>query len=160
MHKFVVKEFSAEYLDKLIQHMHLTIKTCYPQIYPPGVIRFFLNYHNESDLLNKAKTGKILIGCIQNEILASGYLIGNEIGGVYVHPEYQGRGFGRKIVNELIKLAKQNNISKLLLDSTPIAFDFYKSHGFKLSEELTDYVEDNSPLHYYKMELNLKPQVR
>jgi ribosomal protein S18 acetylase RimI-like enzyme len=156
MQKFIVKEFSSEYLDKLIQLIHNTIITCYPQIFPPGVVNFFLKYHNEADILYKAKTGKVLIGLINNKVIASGYLIGNEIGGVYVHPDYQNQGFGKKIINELIRFAKKQNISILVLNSTPIAFNFYNSIGFSLSEELTEIVEDNSPLHYFKMQMILE----
>ena len=32
------------------------------------------------------------------EILGTGFVVGNELGGVYVHPDYQKKGYGRQLV--------------------------------------------------------------
>ena len=47
---------------------------------------------------------------------------------VAVHPEYQGRGIGRKIISQLVGASKKHR--KILLYSVPGKETFYKKFGF------------------------------
>lgn len=46
-------------------------------------------------------------------------------------PEYQRRGIGRSVMGLLETLAKDNDGSRILLNSTPDAIDFYHALGYK-----------------------------
>ncbi|MBN1221391.1 MAG: GNAT family N-acetyltransferase [Anaerolineae bacterium] len=46
-----------------------------------------------------------------------------------VHPAYQGRGIGTKIMQELMKLLGENRLSPTLV-ATPANLEFYKKFGF------------------------------
>ena len=48
---------------------------------------------------------------------------------VAVHPDYQGKGIGRKIILQLVEASK--NHKKILLYSTPGKETFYAKFGFK-----------------------------
>jgi len=47
---------------------------------------------------------------------------------VAIHPDYQGRGIGKDIVNKLIELSKGHN--KIILYSNPGKEEFYSKLGF------------------------------
>ncbi len=52
---------------------------------------------------------------------------------VYVHPDYQKKGIGKSLLNELISLAKLNNVHTLIggVDAENIgSIDFHKNMGF------------------------------
>lgn len=52
---------------------------------------------------------------------------------IAVDQHYQGKGIGRKLLDELVKMAKDKNIHKLalrVLSSNEGAIDFYKKCGF------------------------------
>ncbi|MBN1118400.1 MAG: GNAT family N-acetyltransferase [Bacteroidales bacterium] len=153
--EFHLVEFNNQNAKECVAFMHNTIKVCYPEIYAPEVIEFFLDYHTEKALKKKSKKGKIFLLYKDNLIVASGYLYKREVGGVYVHPDFQRQGIGKIIVGEILNLARSMNFDHVWLDSTPIAFNFYKSMGFTLTEERTDYVNKSVPLHYYRMFLKL-----
>lgn len=130
--------------------IHYTIISCYPKIYEPEIVQFFLQYHNTKTLQKKAKKGTFLILKINNKPVACGYLFKREIGGVYVHPEFQKKGYGKKLVSHLIELARKKSYDHIWLDAAPLAYDFYLGFGFKLTEKRTDY-EEGKPLEYYRM---------
>lgn len=50
---------------------------------------------------------------------------------MYVKPEYQKNGCGRKIINELERKAKENKIAKIELNASPVSKEFYERLGYK-----------------------------
>lgn len=55
---------------------------------------------------------------------------------IYVLPEIQGKGLGKKLINFIIKKALENNNSDVLLNVNRFnkAIGFYENIGFKISE--------------------------
>lgn len=153
---FTIKPFENKYLDEAHALIAHTITTIYPAFYNNEVVDFFLEYHSKSSLSEKSEKGFLILGFYNDMLIATGYLVEKEIGGVYVHPEYQKKGYGKLIVKKLIEVAHAKHLDFLWLHSTPPAFEFYSKLGFVLDEELIDYVGNNSPLPYYSMKLKLK----
>ena len=59
---------------------------------------------------------------------------------LFVLPEMRGKGFGKKLLIELAKIAKENNCARFewsVLDWNKPAIDFYKSLGAKPMDEWT-----------------------
>ena len=70
------------------------------------------------------------------EIIAVGRLHFNKDGRgqiryMAVLPDYRGKGIGRMIVDEFIKISKDKNISKIILYARESVVEFYKSLGFE-----------------------------
>lgn len=146
-----IKHFHKKELHQLIQLIHLTIKRCYPECYAQEVVDFFINYHSSEELLRKAEVGKLVVGYKGDVLIASGYFVEGEIGGVYIHPGYQQQGFAKEIVTFLLDLAKKEGSNSVWLESTPLALKLYKQLGFYVDEERVMYVGNNTPLPYYHM---------
>lgn len=78
-----------------------------------------------------------------NEIVAMARMIGDMglnyyIKDVVVKPEYQGKGIGRLLINELLKFIKENGISDtnifVELCAMPDKIPFYEKFGFEANE--------------------------
>ena len=55
---------------------------------------------------------------------------------VVIHESYRGKGLGRKLMEEIIKIGKQEDLSLITLTSNPkreVARSLYQSLGFELS---------------------------
>jgi len=70
-----------------------------------------------------AKDGKELIGT--GRVFSDGH-----IGRVAVTKNYRGKGIGKKIMNKLIELAKNEGLNEVLVSSQCSAAGFYKKLGF------------------------------
>lgn len=147
----VTKECTNKQIDELALFIKSIIKQCYPPIYSNDVIDFFVELHSPENLKKKTKKGLVLLGYYENELIACGTLYKKEICGVYVNTQYHRKGFGKVLVSKLIQTAINKGYDHIWLDSTPIAFDFYKSLGFQLTEERTIYINNNSPLPHFRM---------
>ena len=53
---------------------------------------------------------------------------------IVVHKDYRGLGLGRSIIDHLVKVAKDNNCYKVILDCNKDNVDFYKKCGFNEKE--------------------------
>lgn len=77
---------------------HATIRAVYPHYYPQGVVDFFLAHHSEEHIRRD-----IDIGCVY--LLADGVAVGtvtindNEINRLFVLTEYQGKGYGGRLLD-------------------------------------------------------------
>ena len=75
------------------------------------------------------RDGDRLVGI--GRFLSDGHLIGY-INNMVVHPEYQGRGVGRRILEMLMR---EGHDLEMVFLYTNTADEFYRRHGFQLSEK-------------------------
>ena len=56
----------------------------------------------------------------------------------FIHPQYQGKGIGSKLLNYIEGKCRENNIETIVLHTlrASISEDFYKKHGFKNRSKL------------------------
>lgn len=154
----LVREAERNELSDIAQLIATVIKESYPAIYGPKVIDFFLRYHHIDELRAQYSNSFFLIACItdlQRDIpVACGFLKGNEVKGVYVHPSYQQIGIGTMLVKSLLVKAFANVVECLWLEATPISLRLYQNLGFTITEEKVMYIDDE-PLPFYKMSRHL-----
>lgn len=104
------------------------------------------------------KNGIFLVGTIDNNIIAMGALrkIDEnvcEIKRMRTYPEFQGRGFGKQILNKLIAFAKDKKFKRIILDTSEKqqrAIKLYENHGFNIfKKEETDLFQ----VYWYELEI-------
>ncbi|MGE6355101.1 GNAT family N-acetyltransferase [Flavobacterium sp. NPDC079362] len=76
---------------------------------------------------------------------------------IYLLPETQGKGIGKKVVDEIEKLAKNNNSKALLLNVNRFntALGFYKKIGFEVAQEVDIEIGNGYLMEDYVMEKKL-----
>ena len=70
-----------------------------------------------------------------------------EIRYLSVHPSYQKKGLGKKLINQIIKECKNENIKRIFLEvsiKNKQALNFYKNSGFKTIDIRKNYYKDGS----------------
>ena len=151
----VIRPFTPDDIDEVVHLVHRTIRICYPTCYPQAVVDFFIEYHRKEEILRKSKQGILSLAYIENSLVALGYLLENEVGGIYVSPVHQKKGIGKQLLNSLLKEALAKELDHVWLDATPIAKKMYLDAGFIVVEEKTDFVSGNVPLDYFLMRKEL-----
>lgn len=73
---------------------------------------------------------------------------------IYLMPETQGKGIGKKVIEEIEKLALQNNSKALLLNVNRFnsALGFYKKVGFEIIDEVNIEIGNGYLMEDYVME--------
>jgi len=109
-----------------------TIDTCYAGVYPPRAVQFFKQYHSEQKIMERKHVGQILVIENGGRLVATGSLIKNEIVGTFVHPDAQLQGYGKLIIIEIERIARENGLSELELSISLPSRRFYKSMGYQV----------------------------
>ena len=55
---------------------------------------------------------------------------------LYVHPDHQGRGIGRRLLAEVEALVEGDELWLEVVDGNHQAYDFYRAHGFEEVERI------------------------
>lgn len=84
-------------------------------------------------LMNK----QFYLGTVNGQAVATGMLDldNNEVGALFVLPEFTGRGYGKAMLDFLESLAREVDVAEVVLDSTLNAASFYRQCGYVGSEE-------------------------
>ena len=108
-----------------------TIKEIYPKYYPEGAVKFFINHHSDENIMRDLNKGTVYL-LITDEGNAAGTvtLTDNEIDRLFVLPSYQGKGYGRALLdfaeNEIAK-----TYDKIIIHASMSAKKIYLKRGFK-----------------------------
>jgi N-acetylglutamate synthase-like GNAT family acetyltransferase len=128
-----------------------TIDISYENTYAQEALEFFKKHHALEDIREDLQQEYLVVVEINDEIIGTGTLVGNEIGRVFVNPKFQGKGLGKTIMEKLERKAVVKDIETIYLDASLFAYDFYKYLGYEtISEESID-VGEGEKLDYYKM---------
>ena len=117
--------------ETVMKIAHRTIEAVYPHYYPAGAVAFFLQHHNPAAIRKDISENCVFL-CLSDDGQAVGTVTvkGNDIGRLFVLPEYQGRGFG----GALLRYAEQligAHYSEAVLDASFPAKAIYLRHGWK-----------------------------
>lgn len=124
---------NKEDAEEIFELVQATVKKIYPKYYLPEIVDMFCEYHNMERVKEDIAAGKTYKMIKDNQIIATGTIEENHINRVYVLPEYQRKGYGSFIMNELegIIAEKYDTAS---IDASLSACRLYEKLGYKTVE--------------------------
>lgn len=108
-----------------------TISEIYPHYYPPGAVEFFLEHHNETNILSDIGQNMVFL-CLdaKEHIVGTVTIKNNEICRLFVLPQYQGNGYGKEMLGYAEKIVSREYTEIMLAASLP-AKGLYLKRGYK-----------------------------
>ncbi|MDD6434486.1 MAG: GNAT family N-acetyltransferase [Ruminococcus bromii] len=98
----------AERVCYIVQHTKAEI---YPDYYTKAVVDFFGRLHSIDNIVKDIEAGRISVLINDGEIIGTGSHTDNHITRVYVVPDFQGQGYGSRIMDKLEKGIFLNTIT-------------------------------------------------
>ena len=148
MEYFKASREHGELIFNLVQD---TINAVYPRYYPKPVVEFFCGIHSRDNINRDIEEGCVRVLWNDGRIVGTGSCKGSHITRVFVAPEFQGQGYGRRIMENLEREIAREYPS-ICLDASLPAAHFYESRGYKTVRHGKTEVEDNAILVYEMME--------
>ena len=109
----------AEKAYYIVQH---TKDVIYPDYYTREVVEYVDRYYTFEIIKSDIEQGITRVLVMDGEIIATGSRTGNHIMRVYVLPEFQGQGFGSRMMDELEKEIFESCDDCVLEASLPVSF--------------------------------------
>ena len=125
-----------------------TIQTIYPNYYPPGAVAFFLQHHNDKKIAEDIANGIVFLCCDKdNRITGTVTIRDNEIARLFVLPVYQGKGYGKELL-EFAEAEISKQYHEIIIDASLSAKAIYLKRGYQETEYHTIQTENNDYLCY------------
>lgn len=116
----------ADRVCYVVQHTKAVI---YPDYYTQAVVDFFGKLHSIENIINDIERNRIDVLVKDGKIIGTGSHTENHITRVYVLPEFQGQGYGSRIMDELEKEIFAD-YDYCELDASLSACVFYENRGY------------------------------
>ena len=125
------------YKDDLQVVKYITVETInqiYPHYYPKGAVEFFLEHHNDKNILNDIEVGKVFLYVNDDgQPVGTVSIKENDICRLFVLPKYQGKGYGGKLL-DFAENKIAENYEEILLDASLPAKRIYLKRGYREQE--------------------------
>ena len=155
-----LRDFRLEDLSQIKRLVYETIDVDY-SYYPAEFISDWkIRFHSENRILRDALDGYTLVAEIDESFAGTGTLHGEEISRVYVKRNFQKRGIGKQIMDQLEERAKEKGINIIYLTSTTDSKPFYEARGYKTFEVEILSKDEIREVGYYKMKKQITSKVR
>jgi GNAT superfamily N-acetyltransferase len=148
-------QYTKEYFDEVFEVIHKTIEKIYPKYYTRKAVDFFHEHHSKENMRIKLPQEYVLISFENNKLIGTGILVKNEISRFFILPEYQNKGYGKKILIELENKVDKKLYNKITLASSLGAVNFYRKNGYKYSDYKIIDLADEYYLCYLEMGKNV-----
>lgn len=115
---------------QILELVQNTIKEVYPKYYPKEVVDFFCELHCEEKIKEDICQGNVSVLLVNDKLVGTGSYQDNYITRVYVHPDFQGKGYGSRIMEELeAEIALTHD--SVYLDASLPASHLYEKLGYR-----------------------------
>ena len=152
---YKIRRFRVSEVGAVRELIHHTIDVSYSAVYPPRAVQFFKDYHSEAKIIERYNKGEIFIVETDGKLIGTGSIVGFDIFGVFVHPEFQHHGHGKALMKELEEKAITNGISEVELNVSLPSRKFYENLGYEIIEERAKDVGKGQRLHYWEAKKTL-----
>lgn len=132
--------------------IHATIDASYAGVYPPRAVRHFKEFHSVDRILGRQAAGAVLVAEQDGQIVATGAIVGADISGVFVHPQFQKRGIGGRVMDRLEGDAQLVGRDSVRLDVSLPSKGFHESRGYRLLQSCSIDVGEGERLDYWTAE--------
>lgn len=122
-----------------------TIAEIYPHYYPAGAVAFFLKHHCDENISRDIAEGIVYILFDNDVAVGTVTLAGTEINRLFVLPKYQGKGYGRALLDFAEDEITKHSVVVALHSSLP-AKKIYLKRGYRVIENRCAMVGDNDYL--------------
>jgi len=135
--------------------IHATIEASYAGVYSPRAVQHFKEFHSADRIRERQAAGAVLVAELDGQMVATGAIVGADISGVFVHPEFQKRGIGGQVMDNLEGAAERAGRDSVRLDVSLPSRSFYESRGYRLLESCSIDVGEGERLDYWTAEKRL-----
>lgn len=136
-----------------------TIAAVYPHYYPKGVVEFFLKWHKDEKIAQDIHAGRVyLLLEPSGHAVGTVTLYGEELNRLFVLPEYQGKGYGRLLLDFGEKTIGRQ-YEKIVLDASLPGKAIYLKRGYYVTNFMTERQENGDVLCWDAMEKNWNEEV-
>ena len=131
MQLMLAKNHDAPQVYTIVQE---TIKVVYPKYYLKEIVDMFCEFHSPENITKDIEAKNTYILMENTKIIGTGTKNENHITRVYILPQYQKKGYGTFIINQLEEIIKEE-YDYVDIDASLPAFRLYSNLGYQTTDD-------------------------
>ncbi len=131
-----IRKFEKTDANQCAKIIRRALKQLNSADYPKEVINYMVQRTTPEELLLLNLKREFIVAERDGEIVGTATLERNNVGGVYVDPNYINRGIGKRLMKEIENIALSRGIEKLEFGATITSAGFYMKLGYDLGEKI------------------------
>ena len=142
----IIRLFKSEDAIEVAELVAETLKVSNSKDYSPEYINGNITSHSADVLIERAKEGHMYVVCDKGRIVGCGAIAGSwgsqtesNLLTIFVLPEYQGKGIGRKIIETLEADEYALRAKRIEIPAGMVAIPFYKKMGYEHKNGVLNY---------------------
>ena len=151
-----LRPFDPEDLEAVFALVARTIEISYAGVYERSAIDHFHEHHTKDEIRLGAGRGWTVLLEGADGLLATGTLVADNVDRMYVAPEHQGRGLGRRVLAALEQRAVETGVRTVRLAASLPSRAFYEYLGYRLVSQECREFDDGARLPWFRMEKDLE----
>ncbi|WP_198306345.1 GNAT family N-acetyltransferase [Arcobacter vandammei] len=129
---FKIANYDKKYLKQIVELFTNTVHNINKKDYTKEQLNAWANLNYNLSIWEKRfEKSKPCLCILEDEVLGFCEYYDGYIDCFYVHFKYQNCGIGKLLLNHILKLAKNENIDKIEVDTSITAKPFFEKFGFK-----------------------------
>lgn len=140
-----IRRFQESDAEAAAQVVAETVQISNSRDYPPEYIERLIQTHSAGVLIQRSKEGHMYVICDGLKIIGTGTIAqfwGSETESIlltiFVLPEYQGRGIGRKLIETLEQDEYAKRASRIEIPASLTAVNFYRHLGYSYKNGIAE----------------------
>ena len=150
----IVKENELEAVHEMIAK---TVRTSFPKYYPKGSIEYVIESLSVEALRQRANVSHFYVVKEFDKIIGCGAITGyfgseteSILLSIFVDPDFQGKGYGRKIIETLEADEFGLMAKRIEIPASMVAIPFYKKMGYEHKNGELNYDDGHFALEKYR----------
>lgn len=129
---FLIIDYDKKYLKQIVELFINTVHNINKQDYSIKQLNAWANQDYDLEIWEKRfEKNKPSLCILKDKVVGFCEYYHGYIDCFYVHYKYQNFGIGKLLLNYILKIAKNENVDKIRLDSSITAKPFFEKFGFK-----------------------------
>ena len=147
--KLKYRAFGPADSERLQNLIWKVIEVSYRDDYSQAARDFFKSFHSADRVAGRAATGTVLVAELSGRIVATASLSGCEIFAVFVDPDQQGKGYGRRLMKKMEDIARASGVAEIHLSVSLPSKRFYESLGYVITQPRERKLENGELLRFW-----------
>ena len=126
-----IRKFETKDAEAVSEVIERAMRVVNSRDYSMKVLDPLIEYFSPEKIISLNKERICLVAESNELIIGTAAITGAELLTFFVHPDFQGKGVGIRLIGEIEKIAVKNKIGVVKLSSSLTAVSFYEKMGYQ-----------------------------
>jgi putative acetyltransferase len=134
----LIRDFKASDSQALSDLIRLTMQRSNSLDYPLERLQLLIDYFSPAKIARLGNERRCLVAELEDRIVGTVALEDTKLRTFFVHPDYQSRGIGSRLLKGIERIGQRTGLTRLGTEASLTGASFYERHGYCRTGKVLD----------------------